>query len=329
MPCCMQRWAGRAAAASHACLFVRRARLPSGQEGPLLRLPRFPAGCSWCCRGDARRQRWEGPEGATFVCRCRSKHKQPPFVCVCVAGTPNIDIEEGYITIEHNGRKDTLPYPKQACRLLNVHNVLSSPQYGEGHLCRWPDWCAGLRQLLHGPFCCSCVLSCIRWLAATTARYAQPRPKQASAAHAAACAVPLPPAWPGRRTATCMCSPASVCCAATFDCSSLSPCTTGHSCSRPVAVRPHPTSTLTNLDATQGGSFYHLSKVHDSHNMHFAARAWKIAITDLNQARARLRLLGLLCLARRPGLPSSAARRSSRPPPPHPAPPGRACRCCC
>jgi UDP-sulfoquinovose synthase len=27
-------------------------------------------------------------------------------------GTPNIDIEEGYITIEHNGRKDTLPFPK-------------------------------------------------------------------------------------------------------------------------------------------------------------------------------------------------------------------------
>ncbi len=30
-------------------------------------------------------------------------------------GTPNIDIEEGYITITHNGRTDTLPYPKQAC----------------------------------------------------------------------------------------------------------------------------------------------------------------------------------------------------------------------
>ena len=29
-------------------------------------------------------------------------------------GTPNIDIEEGYITITHNGRTDTLPYPKQA-----------------------------------------------------------------------------------------------------------------------------------------------------------------------------------------------------------------------
>jgi UDP-sulfoquinovose synthase len=27
-------------------------------------------------------------------------------------GTPNIDIEEGYITITHNGRTDTLPYPK-------------------------------------------------------------------------------------------------------------------------------------------------------------------------------------------------------------------------
>ena len=28
-------------------------------------------------------------------------------------GTPNIDIEEGYITITQNGRTDTLPYPKQ------------------------------------------------------------------------------------------------------------------------------------------------------------------------------------------------------------------------
>ena len=26
-------------------------------------------------------------------------------------GTPNIDIEEGYLTIEHNGRKDVLPSP--------------------------------------------------------------------------------------------------------------------------------------------------------------------------------------------------------------------------
>ena len=28
-------------------------------------------------------------------------------------GTPNIDIEEGYIKIEHNGRSDVLPFPKQ------------------------------------------------------------------------------------------------------------------------------------------------------------------------------------------------------------------------
>lgn len=33
----------------------------------------------------------------------------------------------------------------------------------------------------------------------------------------------------------------------------------------------------------QAGSFYHLSKVHDSHNIHFACRAWGIRATDLNQ----------------------------------------------
>ena len=33
----------------------------------------------------------------------------------------------------------------------------------------------------------------------------------------------------------------------------------------------------------QGGSFYHLSKVHDSHNIHFATKARKLAATDLNQ----------------------------------------------
>ncbi len=31
------------------------------------------------------------------------------------------------------------------------------------------------------------------------------------------------------------------------------------------------------------GSFYHLSKVHDSHNIHFACRVWGLAATDLNQ----------------------------------------------
>lgn len=33
----------------------------------------------------------------------------------------------------------------------------------------------------------------------------------------------------------------------------------------------------------QGGSFYHLSKIHDSHNIHFATKAWGIRCTDLNQ----------------------------------------------
>jgi UDP-sulfoquinovose synthase len=33
----------------------------------------------------------------------------------------------------------------------------------------------------------------------------------------------------------------------------------------------------------QPGSFYHLSKVHDSHNIRFACKAWKIAATDLHQ----------------------------------------------
>jgi UDP-sulfoquinovose synthase len=31
------------------------------------------------------------------------------------------------------------------------------------------------------------------------------------------------------------------------------------------------------------GSFYHLSKVHDSHNIEFACRAWSLRATDLNQ----------------------------------------------
>jgi UDP-sulfoquinovose synthase len=40
-------------------------------------------------------------------------------------GTPNIDIEEGFIEIEHKGRKDTLPYPKQPgswYHLTKVHD---------------------------------------------------------------------------------------------------------------------------------------------------------------------------------------------------------------
>jgi UDP-sulfoquinovose synthase len=45
-------------------------------------------------------------------------------------GTPNIDIEEGYLTIRHNGREDVLPYPKQPgsfyhlSKVHDSHNIL-------------------------------------------------------------------------------------------------------------------------------------------------------------------------------------------------------------
>ncbi|CAN5553035.1 NAD-dependent epimerase/dehydratase family protein [soil metagenome] len=45
-------------------------------------------------------------------------------------GTPNIDIEEGYLEVEHNGRKDTLPFPKQPgswyhlSKVHDSHNIM-------------------------------------------------------------------------------------------------------------------------------------------------------------------------------------------------------------
>ncbi len=41
-------------------------------------------------------------------------------------GQPNIDIEEGYIEIEHNGRKDTLPFPKLPGSLYHLSKVHDS-----------------------------------------------------------------------------------------------------------------------------------------------------------------------------------------------------------
>ncbi len=41
-------------------------------------------------------------------------------------GTPNIDIEEGYITVEHNGRKDVLPFPKQPGSFYHLSKVHDS-----------------------------------------------------------------------------------------------------------------------------------------------------------------------------------------------------------
>jgi UDP-sulfoquinovose synthase len=41
-------------------------------------------------------------------------------------GTPNIDIEEGYIKIEHNGRSDVLPFPKQPGSFYHLSKVHDS-----------------------------------------------------------------------------------------------------------------------------------------------------------------------------------------------------------
>jgi len=41
-------------------------------------------------------------------------------------GTPNIDIEEGFIDIEHNGRKDRLPFPKQPGSFYHLSKVHDS-----------------------------------------------------------------------------------------------------------------------------------------------------------------------------------------------------------
>jgi UDP-sulfoquinovose synthase len=41
-------------------------------------------------------------------------------------GTPNIDIEEGYIEIEHKGRKDVLPFPKQPGSFYHLTKVHDS-----------------------------------------------------------------------------------------------------------------------------------------------------------------------------------------------------------
>ena len=41
-------------------------------------------------------------------------------------GTPNIDIEEGYIRIEHNGRTDSLPFPKQPGSFYHLSKVHDS-----------------------------------------------------------------------------------------------------------------------------------------------------------------------------------------------------------
>ena len=41
-------------------------------------------------------------------------------------GTPNIDIEEGYLEIQHKGRSDTLPFPKLPGSMYHLSKVHDS-----------------------------------------------------------------------------------------------------------------------------------------------------------------------------------------------------------
>jgi len=41
-------------------------------------------------------------------------------------GTPNIDIEEGFLEVEHNGRRDTLPFPKSPGSMYHLSKVHDS-----------------------------------------------------------------------------------------------------------------------------------------------------------------------------------------------------------
>ena len=41
-------------------------------------------------------------------------------------GTPNIDIEEGFLLVEHNGRSDVLPFPKRANSMYHLSKVHDS-----------------------------------------------------------------------------------------------------------------------------------------------------------------------------------------------------------
>jgi UDP-sulfoquinovose synthase len=60
-------------------------------------------------------------------------------------GTPNIDIEEGFIEIHHNGRSDVLPYPKQPGSFYHLSKVHDS--HNIMFACRtWGLRCTDLNQ---------------------------------------------------------------------------------------------------------------------------------------------------------------------------------------
>ena len=54
----------------------------------------------------------------------------------------------------------------------------------------------------------------------------------------------------------------------------MDPSTCLELCTQHAKILPYP---------KQPGSFYHLSKVHDSHNIMFVCKTWNLRSTDLNQ----------------------------------------------
>lgn len=62
-------------------------------------------------------------------------------------GTPNIDIEEGWLEIEHKGRKDTFLYPRQASSLYHTSKIMDTDLFWFGVRM----WNLKVTDLMQGP----------------------------------------------------------------------------------------------------------------------------------------------------------------------------------
>lgn len=62
-------------------------------------------------------------------------------------GTPNIDIEEGWLEITHNGRKDTFLYPRQASSLYHTTKIMDTDLFWFGVRM----WNLKVTDLMQGP----------------------------------------------------------------------------------------------------------------------------------------------------------------------------------
>jgi UDP-sulfoquinovose synthase len=62
-------------------------------------------------------------------------------------GTPNIDIEEGWLEIEHKGRKDTFLYPRQASSIYHTSKIMDTDLMWFGVR----TWNLRITELMQGP----------------------------------------------------------------------------------------------------------------------------------------------------------------------------------